>query len=284
MNASAIFISDLHGHINRYETLFALLRDDPVNFVFFGGDLLPHGLRNPPGIADFLNDYLFPRLRELKEKLKGRYPEMFVILGNDDFRSEEINFIEASAEGLFHYMNMELMDFGRLKVFGYPYVPPTPFRLKDWEKYDVNLEVRPGCIPPGEGFRSTKPDYDPATATIASDLQRLSAYQDLSSTVMLFHSPPYKTHLDRANLEGMQIGDIQPDNHIGSLAIKEFIENQQPLLTLHGHVHESTRRTGHWLEKIKGTVACNGAHGGRELCILRFKDLHHPMQAIRELK
>ena len=209
---------------------------------------------------------------------------MFVILGNDDFRSEEIKFLEASGEGLFHYLNMEMINLGRLKVYGYPYVPPTPFRLKDWEKYDVVREVRPGCISPGDGFRTTKPDYDPATDTIASDLHQLAAHQDLSNTVMLFHSPPYKTHLDRANLVGMQVGDIQPDHHIGSLAIKEFIEYRQPLLTLHGHVHESTRRTGYWLQKINGTVACNGAHGGRELCILRFKDIHHPTQVLRELK
>jgi Icc-related predicted phosphoesterase len=284
MAGSAIFITDLHGHISRYETLFSTLMDSPVDYVFFGGDLLPHGLRNPDGIADFSKDYLFPRLKELKEKLKEKYPEMFVILGNDDFRSEETKFIEASAQGLFHYLNMELIDLGRLNVIGYPFVPPTPFRLKDWEKYDVDQEVRPGCLPPESGFRSTNPDYDPATATIASDLDRLTANLDLSNTVVLFHSPPYDTKLDRANLDDMRFGDIQPDNHIGSLAIKEFIEHRQPLLTLHGHVHESTRRTGHWQEKIKRTVACNGAHGGRELCILKFKDLQHPEHATRELK
>ena len=60
MNESAIFISDLHGYIDRYETLFALLRSDPVTYVFFGGDLLPHGLRNPPGIDDFAEDTCFP--------------------------------------------------------------------------------------------------------------------------------------------------------------------------------------------------------------------------------
>ncbi len=284
MAESAIFISDLHGHISRYETLFTTLLAEPVNFVFFGGDLLPHGLRNPDGIADFSAEYLFPRLRGLKKALKGRYPEMFVILGNDDFRSEEIKFIEASEEGLFHYLNMDLIDLGRLKIFGYPYVPPTPFRLKDWEKYDVSREVRPGCLPPRSGFRSTNPDYDPATATIASDLDRLIADHDLSNAVMLFHSPPYNTQLDMANLDEFRFGDIKPDNHIGSVAIKEFIVNRQPLLTLHGHVHESTRRTGHWLEKIKETVACNGAHGGRELCILKFNDLLHPEQTTRILK
>jgi Icc-related predicted phosphoesterase len=39
------FISDLHGHIDRYEKLIAEIRCNPPELVFFGGDLLPHGMR-----------------------------------------------------------------------------------------------------------------------------------------------------------------------------------------------------------------------------------------------
>jgi len=31
-------------------------------------------------------------------------------------------------------------------------VPPTPFLLKDWEKYDVSAYVDPGCVSPEEGY------------------------------------------------------------------------------------------------------------------------------------
>jgi hypothetical protein len=43
------------------------------------------------------------------------------------------------------------------------------------------------------------------------------------------HSPPFETRLDL----------IQGGTSAGSRSIKEFIQNNQPLLTLQGHIHES---------------------------------------------
>ena len=60
------------------------------------------------------------------------------------------------------------------------------------------------------------------------------------------------------------------DVHVGSIAIKRFIMKEQPLLTLHGHVHESTRITGNWREKFGETFSFNAAHDGHELSLIRF--------------
>jgi Icc-related predicted phosphoesterase len=58
--------------------------------------------------------------------------------------------------------------------------------------------------------------------------------------------------------------------HVGSIAIKSFIEERQPLIILHGHIHESTRITGHWKELIGKTFAFNGSHDGPELAVVKF--------------
>lgn len=42
------------------------------------------------------------------------------------------------------------------------------------------------------------------------------------------------------------MGYAPMDVHVGSIALRRFIEARQPLLTLHGHVHESARLTGSW--------------------------------------
>ncbi|MEW5923964.1 MAG: hypothetical protein AB1746_08260, partial [Candidatus Zixiibacteriota bacterium] len=63
---------------------------------------------------------------------------------------------------------------------------------------------------------------------------------------------------------------------------KKFIAARQPLLTLHGHVHESTRLTGEWRDKIGRTAALSAAHDGKELALIRF-DPEAPEQATREL-
>ncbi|MDI6916692.1 MAG: hypothetical protein QMC80_02715 [Thermoplasmatales archaeon] len=45
--------------------------------------------------------------------------------------------------------------------------------------------------------------------------------------------------------------------HIGSKAVREFIEREQPLLTFHGHAHESFEITGQFKEVIDKTISIN---------------------------
>jgi Icc-related predicted phosphoesterase len=72
------------------------------------------------------------------------------------------------------------------------------------------------------------------------------------------------------------------DVHVGSIAIRRFIEARQPLVTLHGHVHESARLTGSWQEKIGRTFCFSAAHDGPELAVVFF-DPQDPSRAIRRL-
>jgi Icc-related predicted phosphoesterase len=276
------FVSDIHGKIDRYEKLFGILEQKPPDILFFGGDLLPHRLKTIENYADFALDYLFPKLSTIKKLLGHNYPSVFLILGNDDPRSEESKFEEAENRHLFHYAKEKVFGVDGLTVFGYPFVPPTPFQLKDWEKYDVSRYADPGCIHPTEGFRTFDPDYDTEYSTIQKDLAKITEGLSMESTICLFHSPPYKTNLDRAALDGKMIEHVPMDVHVGSIAVQKFIEEKQPLITLHGHIHESTRITGHWSEQIGRTFACNASHDGPELSIIVF-DTNEPEKAVRTL-
>jgi Icc-related predicted phosphoesterase len=94
--------------------------------------------------------------------------------------------------------------------------------------------------------------------------------EDLSMAIMLFHAPPYQTKLDRAALDGKFIDHVPIDVHVGSIAIRRLIESRHPLVTLHGHVHESTRLTGSWMERIGRTCCFSAAHDGPELAVVVF--------------
>ncbi|MBU0528630.1 hypothetical protein KKF86_02590, partial [bacterium] len=104
----------------------------------------------------------------------------------------------------------------------------------------------------------------------------------LSNTIFLFHTPPYKTNLDRAALDGKMVDHVPLDVHVGSIAVKRFIEKHQPTITLHGHVHESARLTGTWKEKIGKAHLFTAAHDGPELALVRFNKTH-PENSTREL-
>lgn len=278
------FVSDLHGKSPLYERLFKELEESPPEALFVGGDIFPHGFDlKGSSRGDFLNDFLIPRFKKLKRKLGSHYPEIFIILGNDDPRSREEAIIQAEDDlQIWRYIHNRRVMFRDYPVFGYSFVPPTPFVLKDWEKYDVSRFVDPGCSHPMEGSRTVKPDYDTEFGTIKDDLEELTGDEDLSHAIMLFHSPPYDTPLDRAALDGKMIDFVPLDVHVGSIAIQRFILTRKPLLTLHGHIHEASSITGTWSTKLGDTIAYNAAWNKNALSIISF-DPANPEAAERQL-
>ncbi len=272
---TCIFVSDLHGRIDRYQKLFRIIRDERPRMVFLGGDLFPsfftHGVAGSSVPDDFLNEFLVPGFDEIRRVLSDAYPAVFLILGNDDLRAEEAGIMNVARSGLWHYMHNAASEAGGRPVYGYACVPPTPFRLKDWERYDVSRFVDVGCVSPEEGTRSTHVDISEIRyGSIRKDLEKLTMEKDLEKAIVLFHAPPYDTALDRAALDGVVVDHVVVDLHIGSIAIRRFIEERQPLLTLHGHVHESARITGRWRDKIGETHVFSAAHDGPELAVVRF--------------
>ncbi len=80
--------------------------------------------------------------------------------------------------------------------------------------------------------------------------------EDSSRAIFNLHVPPYDSSLDTAaeldeNLGVVTIGAEPKLIPVGSTAVRELIERYQPLLALHGHVHESPGAT----------------HIGRTLCL-----------------
>ena len=283
-----VLVSDLHGHRDSYAKLFALVGEERPDAVFLAGDLLPSGLgqrtsTGGPGGGDFLEGVLVRGFSRLRDLLGARYPRVFIILGNDDPRIEESAFRDHAAGGLWTYAHGRRTGFGEFDVYGYSCIPPSPFWLKDWERYDVSRFVDPGCVAPTEG-KLTVPvrEAELEWGTIQQDLDRLTDGRSLGRAILLLHCPPYQTKLDRAALDGKFFDHAPLDVHIGSIAIRRFIESRQPLVTLHGHVHESARLTGHWRDRAGRTWMFDAAQDGPELSVGRF-DPACPGEAVRQL-
>jgi Icc-related predicted phosphoesterase len=316
---TGVFVSDLHGHTDRYEKLFALLERERPDGVFLGGDLLPSGLLDEAGA--FVDTVLARGFGRLRENLGDAYPQVFLILGNDDGRAVEPAVLRHAFEGgsasfadrtaaapgqhpapLWHYVHSRGVAWGAFDLYGYAYSPPSPFALKDWERYDVSRFVDPGCSSPEEGYYSVAVEERvKRTATIREDLERLAATvvtghpgtsvgpsggeapaSSLENAIFLFHAPPYDTALDRAALDDHWVNHVPLDVHVGSIAIRRFILAHHPRVTLHGHVHESAGLTGRWRDTLGPTHVLSAAHDGPELAVVRF-DPDDPAAARREL-
>lgn len=281
------FVTDLHGKSRRYNLLFEKIKNEEPEAVLIGGDILPFSYA---GTADtkagpdyFLSIYLREQLTKLQKAMEEKYPRILVIMGNDDAKIFEKRLYELESDNLLEYINLKFRNISGFDVAGYSYNPPSPFQLKDWEKYDVSQYVDPGCTHPTAGFRSIKlPENKIKYSTIKDDLKEIADKKNLKKTIFLFHSPPYNTKLDRAALDGKKVAHVPLDVHVGSIAIQRFIKKEQPLLTLHGHIHESTRLTEKWQDKIGNTYCFNGAGEKSELVLIKFKP-EQPEKAEREI-
>jgi Icc-related predicted phosphoesterase len=98
------------------------------------------------------------------------------------------------------------------------------------------------------GYSNVTPWHTPRELGEADLRRRLDAMfaevKDPGALIVVFHPPPYDTELDKAPAldEEFRLKRVggQPDLiPVGSIAVREFIEENQPLLGLHGHVHAS---------------------------------------------
>jgi Icc-related predicted phosphoesterase len=261
-----LFASDLHGRAEHYGRLLELAARERPAALLLGGDLLSlDGER-------FIASRLEPSFARLRRRLQESYPLVLLILGNDDPRSAEGALAQGERQGLWRYLHCRRLEAFGYRFFGYCCIPPSPFLLKDWERYDVSRYVDVGSVSPEEGYRSIPANPgEGATSTIQRDLEELTGDEDLSRAVFLFHAPPYGGLLDLADLEGREVEHVPLDLHVGSIAIRRFLESRQPYLSLHGHVHESPRLSGAWRERIGRTWCFNAGFEGPRTAVIRFR-------------
>ena len=124
-----------------------------------------------------------------------------------------------------------------------------PSFIEKLEEYDICVEKSlvyyEGLFFGGSGgglkFTGTTP-YERSEEELVSDLRVISELEEKANTILLIHQPPKDTKLDR----------ITAGAHVGSESIKSFIEENQPLVVISGHIHESFA-----IDTIGRTVAIN---------------------------
>jgi Icc-related predicted phosphoesterase len=173
----------------------------------------------------FISNWLLPKLKVLR---KNCQIPLFMIMGNDDFSLNTDLLEKGQKENLLFLIHMNIKKIDKFTIAGYSFINQTPFMIKDWERDEKIIE---------------------------SDLKKLANLSDPKKTIYVMHAPPYNTDLDI----------LYNGEHVGSQAIRTFIEKYQPWLTIHGHIHESAIISGYFGQKIGKSLAINCCQ--RILCI-----------------
>jgi len=189
------------------------------------------------------------------ERLRPKGIPLYVMLGNDD--PMELRGILEDAPWAIHAEGrvLPLDDDHDLVSWGYSNLTP---------------------------FQSHREQPEPALeASIAAMTSQL---RDPSRAVFNLHVPPYDSGLDEAPVLDetltvqQQAGQVR-FAPVGSTAVRAAIETLQPLLGLHGHVHESAgiRRIGRTIAINPGSDYSTGALNGTLVTLDRDRVATHQL-------
>ncbi|MFQ5648164.1 MAG: metallophosphoesterase [Candidatus Aenigmatarchaeota archaeon] len=182
---------------------------------------------------DFLEGWLVPNIEKFRSVHEK---EVFIMMGNDDFGINMDVLEKAEKKGILKIAHNKVHKVDGKLLVGYSFIAPTPFFIKDWERLEQDIK---------------------------KGLAKWAKKADPKKSIWMFHVPPYNTKLDV----------LYNGEHAGSVGIKWFIEEHQPLLTLHGHIHESPDMSGAWKESFGKTVSINPGNGRCVVFDLGLKEI-----------
>lgn len=169
---------------------------------------------DPHKLDGLFKDLMLQRLREwialADERLAGTDFKVYMAAGNDDHF--EVDDIIHNSSSIVNCGNQKVM-VGDHEMVTFSWANPTPWNTPR-EKEDVELEP------------------------MLEEL--IEKVQDKSTAIFNFHAPPYGFALDLApELTKDLIQAADRKIHVGSHAVANMIQKYQPLIGLHGHIHES---------------------------------------------
>ena len=264
--------SDVHQMISKWKLLVKICKKEKIDVVAIAGDLLPK------------DEYIVSQMpfiksmRKYATQLQEAGTKIAIVLGNDDNQNMIPEMEKAHDEGLWYYIPEKVAEICGYEFAAMPYVPDYPFGYKYWcrAEYKENLRIDPVqysdplIVNKDNKFEVIEdyPEYLSSQKSIWDSLMdTTSKVKDMKKSIWLIHAPPANLSLDVC-ARGVRVG---------SHAVHEFIMKQQPLLTIHGHIHESPEYSGHkWYHQEGNTLCIQGGQLGY--------DLHYSMIEIEDGK
>lgn len=235
-----LYGTDFHGNIEKFETILSFAVSENINLIHLGADILPKG----SGLLEIQKKFVNGYLKDFHKKCLEKGISILSFFGNDDIYSRKKYFKKYGT----------LLDEVPFQKDGYefkayPYVQDYPFSLKTSCKFDyrgwncpdpyigapVDLDVNGGL----KRIEDIKRYFD-EKGTIEEDLNNIHAS---NKTIMAIHQPPYSVNLDVC----------YNNRRVGSKAVYDWIEREQPLLVLSGHIHENYEVIKTWYADIGKT-------------------------------
>ena len=255
-----IATSDVHQMISKWKDLVKVCKKEKPDVVAIAGDLFPKD-SNIVGQIPWMS-----HLVKYATKIKEAGTKIAIILGNDDNQNLIPLMEQEDKNGLWHYIPEKVVEIGGYEFAAMSWVPDYPFGYKYWCRGEFHDKLRidsqqftyPVLINSNNEFEPIK-DYEQyleGKKDIWKSLNDTATLvKDMKKSIWLIHCPPSNMCLDVC-AHGARVG---------SAAVYRFIQEQQPLLTIHGHIHESPEYSHRWFQNEGSTVCIQGGQIGFDL-------------------
>lgn len=243
-----VFVTDLHGSVDKYRRVLANASRHGVAAVVNGGDMLPMDGDLHASQKEFVEGFLSGHFSDYAAAGLA----WLGMLGNDDLKIHDAVFgrICRKHKSIFN-LAQRRVELNGFEFIGLNWVTDYPFRLKDRCRRDgpgyvFQRQRGAGLLSTAEGFRELAdwPAYADGLLDMRQELAALPKPANPAKAVYVIHMPP----------AGLGLDVISSGEKVGSSAVGRFIEKNAPLLTLHGHIHESPEVSGRWKATIGNTV------------------------------
>jgi Icc-related predicted phosphoesterase len=242
-----LYTTYLHGNQTKYDQIFDIARKNKVDVVVNGGDMLPKNIdlfKQDDFIVRYLGKYF------LKFNQEGIYYLSY--LGNDDLKIFDQLFNDTCEKYDFVYnIAQKKVEINGYEFIGMNWVVDYPFRLKDrcrkdTKDYNFQVQFGTGLLSTDNGFKEINNwvEYANTLPTIEEELSNLPEPCAINKSIYVIHMPPCGLGLDQC-INGQKVG---------SKAVYEFLLNKKPLISFHGHIHESPSVTLTWKNNIDRTI------------------------------
>ncbi|MGB9784865.1 MAG: metallophosphoesterase family protein [Fervidicoccaceae archaeon] len=197
------------------------LEDSGVYYIEVDKSELEEMKNDQNKVYEMMNKKIEERLREWLELLANEVTKRdfmaIVYPGNDDELFIDNILKEYTKYGII-FPERGYTEIGKHEAIFSPYVNPTPWNTPREMEEDRLMKYLEELI---------------------------SSINNVGNSLFVIHPPPYGTQLDlapqlTADLKPVVIGGSVQYQHVGSLAVRRMIEKNQPLVGLHGHIHESS--------------------------------------------
>jgi len=266
-----LFATDLHGSDKCFKKFVNAKSFYDADALILGGDLTGKGIvpiidETDGWRAEYPNQTKYldseDAVTETEQQIRnaGNYPLRLTAKEYADFRDDdemvESEYRRLEAERLSEWVQLaeeKLNGDSPIPVIGgnddKPYVADF---LDDSDAFAVIdsdvVRLPTGHEVLGYGWSNPTPWDTPretSEAEIESDLAAIvSEIDDWGRTIANIHCPPHETRIDEApklddNLRPVTTGGQVETEPVGSTAVRSFVEEHQPMVGLHGHIHES---------------------------------------------